>query len=133
MGHLRLALTISVRHGRPMMMAPRPSSTARLASSSFCSRVSDGQLEGGELDFTHGVLYEGIRHAVAVALHLAADLDENGAETAEDAGNGRLEGAIVLVLSEAAIGDCNRSVMNDTRHFGEKEMECEIEMKWKLK
>jgi hypothetical protein len=44
MEHLRLALTISVRHGRPRIMMPLPSSTAAWASLSFCLRLAPVKL-----------------------------------------------------------------------------------------
>ena len=99
--HLRFALTISVRQGRPRIMAPRASSMATLASSSFCFLLATAIFMRPWPKNTHGILGESIRHAVAGALHLTTNLDEDCTELAEDTGDGRLEGAVVLGLGQA--------------------------------
>jgi len=104
-GHLRFALTISVRHGRPKIMIPLPFSTANLASLSSCLLSAMPSCVEPFIA-THSVLRESIRHAVAVALHLATDLDEDCAEVAELAGDRRLEGAIVLGLGQTVGFHC---------------------------
>ena len=98
--HVRLALTISVRQGRPRIMMPLPLSTATLASASFWFIVRSVARHDDQGP-THGVLGESIRHAGGAALHLATDLDEHRAELAKLAGDGRLEGAIILGLGKA--------------------------------
>ncbi len=49
----------------------------------------------------YGILGKSIRHAVAGALHLTTNLDEDCAELAEDTGDGRLEGAVVFGFGQA--------------------------------
>ena len=82
---------------------------------------------------THSILGESIRHAVAGALHFTTNLDKDCTELAEDTGDGRLKGAVVLGLGQTVGFQCQCCSGSERRCNDDSAKDEEIDSKRKRK